>query len=50
MLFGKHTYAHCSKAYRGNNDNFSALDTLIRATGGVRISAHIPDLLETIKV
>ena len=42
VLFGKHTYAHCSKAYRGASDNFSALDTLIRATGGVRISAHIP--------
>ena len=29
--------------YRGNNDNVDALMALKRETGGVRVSAHVPD-------
>ena len=42
VLFGPATYAHAAKEYRGNSADDSALDSLMRVTGGVRVSAHVP--------
>ena len=43
VLFGPHAYAHAANEYRSNNADDSALDSLMRVAGGVRVSAHIPD-------
>ena len=41
MLVGHETMAHMSGAYRSNTADDSAVDSLRRISGGVRISAHI---------
>ena len=46
-VMGSATYAHAASQYRGNNDNTDALDALMRITGGVRVSAHVPDVAST---
>ena len=43
VVMGPHGYNHAAGAYRGNNADDSALDSLIRISGGVRVSAHVPD-------
>ena len=43
VLMGSDTYAHAASQYRGNSDNADALEALMRASGGVRVSAHVPD-------
>ena len=43
MLVGGDTFAHMALQYRGNNADDSALDSLMRVSGGVRVSAHVPD-------
>ena len=43
LVLGSKTYAHCSSQYRANSSDDSALDSLGRVTGGVRVSAHVPD-------
>ena len=43
IVMGHEGYAHAASVYRGNNDNTDALMSLKRETGGVRVSAHIPD-------
>ena len=43
VVMGADTYAHAAGQYRGNNDNQDALQSLREATGGVRVSAHVPD-------
>ena len=40
-LVGGDTYAHMALKYRGNNADDSALDSLGRVSGGVRVSAHV---------
>ena len=42
LLVGAATYAHAAGVYRSNNADDSALDSLTRVSGGVRISAHVP--------
>ena len=42
VVMGSGTYAHSGGAYRSNNADFSALDSLMRISGGVRVSAHVP--------
>ena len=42
VIMGAGTYAHAAAQYRGNNDNMDALMSLQDATGGVRVSAHVP--------
>ena len=42
VLLGPATYAHAAGVYRGNNDNTDALAALMRDTGGVMVSSHIP--------
>ena len=47
VLMGSGTYAHAAAQYRGNNDNMDALMSLRTATGGVKVSAHVPDVAST---
>ena len=42
VVMGAATYAHAASQYRGNNDNMDALMSLLQATAGVRVSAHVP--------
>ena len=42
VVFGSGSYSHAAAQYRGNNDNMDALMSLIEATGGVKVSAHVP--------
>ena len=43
ILMGADTYAHAASQYRGNNDNTDALMSIMAQSGGVRVSAHVPD-------
>ena len=47
IVMGGATYAHAAAQYRGNNDNMDALKSLMEATGGVRVSAHVPAVAST---
>ena len=42
VVMGAPTYAHAGTQYRSNNADYSALDSLMSKTGGVRVSAHVP--------
>ena len=42
VVMGNATYAHAAKTYRANNADDSALDSLMRVTSGVKVSAHVP--------
>ena len=42
LVVGSGTYAHAGSIYRGNNSEETALDRLMRMTGGVKVSAHVP--------
>ncbi len=43
VVLGTESYNHCAAVYRSNNADDSALDSLMRVSGGVRVSAHVPD-------
>ena len=44
VLAGSETYAHASGMFRSNNaGDRAALEDLMAVTGGVRVSAHVPD-------
>ena len=43
LVVGRHTYNHAAGKYRANNADDSAIDSLLRVSGGVRISRHVPD-------
>ena len=42
IVVGSGTYAHMGSTYRSNESDMNALDRLMRITGGVRVSAHVP--------
>ena len=42
LVVGAGTYAHAAGQYRATENNFSALDVLMGAAAGVRVSAHVP--------
>ena len=44
ILLGAGTFSHAASQYRATENNFSALDVLMAAAGGVRVSAHVPDV------
>ena len=44
LVVGGGTYAHAGGVYRNNSVDRTALDRLIEVTGGVRVSAHVPDV------
>ena len=43
-VMGSATYAHAGNQYRSTTADYSALDALDRKTGGVRVSAFVPDV------
>ncbi len=47
IVMGSDTYAHAGGQYRGSNSEETALDRLMRVTGGVKVSAHVPDAAGT---
>ena len=42
IVMGSGTYAHAGSQYRSNNADYNAIDLLMRITGGVKVSAHVP--------
>ena len=42
VLMGSETFAHAATAYRSNNADDDALMVLMGATGGVKVSSHVP--------
>ena len=42
IVMGSGTYAHAGGAYRGNQGDVSALDSLMQNSGGLRVSDHVP--------
>ena len=47
VVLGSGTYAHAASQYRSNNADFNALDSLMRDSGGVKVSAHVPAVAST---
>ena len=47
VLMGAATYAHAGGVYRANESDVTALGRLQEATGGVRVSAHVPAVAST---
>ena len=43
LVLGRHAYNHAATVYRANNADDSGIDSLMRVSGGVRISRHVPD-------
>ena len=43
-VMGSATYAHASSIYRDTTTDVDALSVLMAQTGGVRVSAHVPDV------
>ena len=43
IVMGPHGYNHASGVYRANNSDDSGLDSMMRVSGGVMVSAHVPD-------
>ena len=43
LVVGAETYQKMASIYRGNNADDSALDSLMRVSGGVRVGGHVPD-------
>ena len=44
VVMGSGTYAHAGGVYRHNNNADVALDRMETISGGVRVSAHVPDV------
>ena len=47
LVVGGGTFAHAASQYRSNNADFNALDSLMKDSGGVRVSAHVPAVAST---
>ena len=43
ILYGPAGYAHAASVYRGNSSDMTALSAIMRDSGGVMTSAHVPD-------
>ena len=44
VLMGAPTFAHCGTVYRSTDADFTALDSIMEKTSGVKVSAHVPDV------
>ena len=44
MIVGQGTFAHASAAYKGNNSDESGVERLQEKSGGLMVSAHVPDV------
>ena len=42
LVFGPAGYNHAASVYRGNNADDSGIDVLMRNSGGVKVSSHVP--------
>ena len=49
VVLGQATYGHAGTVYRGAQGDTSALDSIMRTSGGVRVSAHVPAASNTHK-
>ena len=43
-VLGQESFAHADATYRADESDISALDRMRAKVGGVRVSAHVPDL------
>ena len=44
MIVGQGTFAHASAAFKGNNSDESGVERLQEKSGGLMVSAHVPDV------
>ena len=44
MIVGQGTFTHASAAYKGNNSDESGVERLQEKSGGLMVSAHVPDV------
>ena len=44
MILGQGTFTHASAAYKGNNSDESGVERLQEKSGGLMVSAHVPDV------
>ena len=44
MIVGQGTFNHASAAYKGNNSDESGVERLQEKSGGLMVSAHVPDV------
>ena len=44
MILGQGTFNHASAAYKGNNSDESGVERLQEKSGGLMVSAHVPDV------
>ena len=44
MIVGQGTFTHASSTYKGNNSDESGVERLQEKSGGLRVSAHVPDV------
>ena len=44
VVVGSGTYAHMGATYRGTESEETTLDRVMRMSGGVKVSAHVPDV------
>ena len=44
MIVGQGTFTHASGAYKGNNSDESGVERLQEKSGGLMVSAHVPDV------
>ena len=42
VLMGAPTFSHCGTVYRSTDADFTALDSIMEKTSGVKVSAHVP--------
>ena len=44
MILGQGTFTHASSTYKGNNSDESGVERLQEKSGGLMVSAHVPDV------
>ena len=44
MILGQGTFSHASAAFKGNNSDESGVERLQEKSGGLMVSAHVPDV------
>ena len=44
MIVGQGTFTHAASAYKGNNSDESGVERLQEKSGGLMVSAHVPDV------
>ena len=44
MIVGQGTFTHAASTYKGNNSDESGVERLQEKSGGLMVSAHVPDV------